>query len=67
VPGWTRVLHWLRPWLHAPAVERDLLRAAPEIEAHFLAGVASEGLMASSYGPRELVRAIARQQGERSD
>jgi NAD(P)-dependent dehydrogenase (short-subunit alcohol dehydrogenase family) len=62
VPGWTRFLHWLRPWLHTQAVERDLLLAAPEIEAHFLTGVASEGLMASSYGPRELVRALAREQ-----
>jgi NAD(P)-dependent dehydrogenase (short-subunit alcohol dehydrogenase family) len=62
VPGWTRWLHWLRPWLHTATAERDLLRAAPEIEAHYLAGVASEGLMASSYGPRELVRALARQQ-----
>ncbi len=61
VPGWTRLLHWLRPWLHSKAVERDLLLAAPEIEAHYLAGVASEGLMASSYGPRELARAQERQ------
>ncbi len=60
VPGWTRVLHWLRPWLHSANVERELLRAAPDIEAHYLQGVASEGLLASSYGPRELARALLR-------
>jgi NAD(P)-dependent dehydrogenase (short-subunit alcohol dehydrogenase family) len=60
VPGWTRWLHFLRAFLHTPTAERDLLRAAPEIEAHYLTGVASEGLLASSLGPRELARAQAR-------
>jgi NAD(P)-dependent dehydrogenase (short-subunit alcohol dehydrogenase family) len=61
VPGWTRFLHWLRPWLHTPMVERDLLLAAPEIEAHYLSTVVTEGVVASSYGPRELARVMAKQ------
>jgi NAD(P)-dependent dehydrogenase (short-subunit alcohol dehydrogenase family) len=65
VPGWTRWLHRLRALLHTPSAERDLLRAAPEIEAHYLAGVASEGVLASSFGPRELARAQARGAAQR--
>ena len=66
VPGWVRWLHWLRALLHTPMGERELLRAAPEIERHYLEGLAAEGRLASSFGPRELQRAQerARQGGE---
>jgi NAD(P)-dependent dehydrogenase (short-subunit alcohol dehydrogenase family) len=60
VPGWTRALHWLRAFLHTAPAERELLRAAPEVEAHYLAGLAAEGVLASSLGPRERERALAR-------
>ena len=61
VPGWVRVLHWLRVLLHTQAGERELLRAAPEIEQLYLQGLASEGALASSFGPRERARSMARQ------
>jgi hypothetical protein len=60
VPGWVRALHWLRALLHTPLAERELLRAAPEIERLYLEGVATEGVVASSYGPRERQRAQQR-------
>lgn len=60
VPGWVRLLHWLRAWLHSPPAERELLRAAPEMEAHYLEGLAEAGSLASSLGPRENTRALAR-------
>jgi len=62
VPGWVRVLHWLRALLHAPWAERELLSAAPDIERLYLEGLAQSGRMASSYGPRELGRAVARRE-----
>lgn len=60
IPGWVRALHWLRALLHSPLAERDLLRAAPEIERLYLDGVAAEGALASSLGPRERAREAAR-------
>ena len=60
VPGWVRMLHWLRPWLHTPLFERDLLQAAPDIERFYLEGLAAEGRLASSFGPREHQRALER-------
>jgi len=60
VPGWIRVLHWLRAWLHTPLAERELLRAAPQIEKLFVEGLATSGVKASSQAPRELARAEAR-------
>lgn len=60
VPGWVRLLHWLRPWLHVAAAERALLQAAPQIERSYLEGLAAEGALASSFGPRERERALAR-------
>jgi NAD(P)-dependent dehydrogenase (short-subunit alcohol dehydrogenase family) len=60
VPGWVRWLHWLRALLHTPMGERELLRAAPDIERHYLEGLAAEGRLASSFGPRELQRAQER-------
>lgn len=62
VPGWVRWLHWLRALLHSPLGERELLRAAPDIERHYLEGLAAEGQLASSFGPRELARAQQRNQ-----
>lgn len=58
VPGWVRLLHWLRPLLHTPWAERALRQAAPEIEAHFIDLMTSNGAAASSYPPRELTRSI---------
>ncbi len=60
VPGWMRALHWLRAMLHTPLAERGLLLAAPVMEACYLEGLASSGSLASSLGPREHDRALAR-------
>jgi len=60
VPGWVRMLFWLRALLHTPLAERELLRAAPDIERHYLEGLAAEGSLASSFGPREHERATQR-------
>ena len=60
VPGWVRALHWLRALLHTPVAERELLRAVPEMEMHYLQGLAQSGSLASSLGPREHARALAR-------
>ena len=65
VPGWVRVLHWLRAALHSPLAERELLRAAPDIERLYLdvlaAGAPTDaGRLASSLGPRELNKALLR-------
>lgn len=60
VPGWVRVLHWLRAALHTRSAEQSLLRAAPEMELLFLETVATSGAEASSFAPRELVRHAAR-------
>ena len=56
VPGWVRVLHWLRAALHTRAAERPLLQAAPEMERLFLETIATSGVKASSVAPRELAR-----------
>ena len=61
VPGWVRAMHWMRAFLHAPFAERELLRAAPEMEALYLQGLAVEGALASSFGPREMAREMARE------
>jgi NAD(P)-dependent dehydrogenase (short-subunit alcohol dehydrogenase family) len=60
VPGWVKALHWLRAFLHSPLGERELIRAAPEIESLFLEGLQTSTVKASSFPPRELARAIAR-------
>lgn len=59
VPGWVRMLFWLRPLLHARWAERELLKAAPEIERLFLEGIQISGVTASSFPPRELTRAAS--------
>jgi hypothetical protein len=43
-----------------PFSERELLRAAPEIESLYLEGLKAEGALASSFGPRERERTLAR-------
>jgi NAD(P)-dependent dehydrogenase (short-subunit alcohol dehydrogenase family) len=58
VPGWVRLLHWLRPLLHTQWAERALRQAAPEIEDHFIDLMTTHGVAASSYPPRELNRSI---------
>jgi len=63
VPGWLRLLFALRALLHLPFAERELRRAAPEIEALYLDGLAAEGALASSFGPRERERTLARARG----
>jgi len=60
VPGWVRALHWLRALLHTPIAERELLKAVPEMEMHYLQGLAQAGALASSLGPRERARAQER-------
>jgi len=60
VPGWVRVLHWLRALLHTRVAERELLKAAPDIERLYAEGLVTSGSAASSFGPRELERAAAR-------
>jgi len=56
VPGWVRVLHWLRVALSTPLAERQLLQAAPEMELMFLQTIDTSGVEASSLAPRELAR-----------
>jgi hypothetical protein len=46
--------------LHLPIAERELRRAAPEIEAIYLEGLQTEGALASSFGPRERERTLER-------
>lgn len=60
VPSWLRILFGLRALLHLPFAERELIKAAPEIEKFYLEGLASEGALASSFGPRERERTLAR-------
>lgn len=60
LPGWLRVLYAIRSLLHLPFAERALRKAAPEIEAFYLQGLASEGALASSFGPRERQRSAQR-------
>jgi len=60
IPGWIRMLHIVRALLHTPLAERELCRAAPEIESLYLEGLASEGPLASTFGPRERERTLAR-------
>ena len=62
VPGWVRAMHWLRALLHLPQAERALRQAAPELERMYLDILATEGAAASSYAPRELQRAMEREQ-----
>lgn len=50
VPGWVRWMHRLRALLHTPLVERDLRRAAPEVERLFRDDAASRGATAASRG-----------------
>ena len=56
VPGWVRVLHWLRVVLSTSVAERQLLQAAPEMEQMFMQTIATSGVKASSIAPRELAR-----------
>jgi short-subunit dehydrogenase len=60
LPSWLRILFGLRALLHMPFAERELVKAAPEIEKSYLEGLASEGALASSFGPRERERTLAR-------
>jgi NAD(P)-dependent dehydrogenase (short-subunit alcohol dehydrogenase family) len=60
IPGWLRILFGLRALLHLPFAERELVKAAPDIEKSYLEGLASEGALASSFGPRERERTLAR-------
>lgn len=60
IPGWLRILFALRSLLHLRFAERELLKAAPDIEKSYLEGLASEGALASSFGPRERERTLAR-------
>ncbi len=62
LPQWLQILFGLRAWLHQPFAERELLKAAPDIEKSYLEGLASEGALASSFGPRERERTLARMQ-----
>lgn len=56
IPSWVRALHWLRPLLHNRFAERSLRLAAPEIERLCQQTIATNGLTASSFPPRELAR-----------
>jgi multidrug efflux pump subunit AcrB len=60
IPGWLRILFGLRALLHLPFAERELVKASPDIERSYLEGLASEGPLASSFGPRERERTLAR-------
>ena len=58
VPGWVRLLHWLRAAIHTRLAERPLMLAAPEMEKLFKQTVVSSGARASSVAPRELAREL---------
>ncbi len=60
IPAWLRILFALRSLLHLPFAERELVKAAPDIEKSYLEGLATEGALASSFGPRERERTLAR-------
>ena len=60
IPGWLRFLFALRAVLHLPFAERELVKAAPDVEKSYLEGLAAEGALASSFGPRERERTLAR-------
>jgi NAD(P)-dependent dehydrogenase (short-subunit alcohol dehydrogenase family) len=60
IPGWLRILFALRSLLHLPFAERELVKAAPDIEKSYLEGLATEGALASSFGPRERERTLER-------
>ena len=64
IPGWLRFLFALRAVLHLPFAERELVKAAPDVEKSYLEGLASEGPLASSFGPRERERTLARARRE---
>ncbi len=63
VPGWVRVLYWLRTVLATPLAERQLVQAAPDMEKLFLETIATSGVKASSVAPRELARGVERKAG----
>ncbi len=65
LPAWVKVLFGLRALLHLPFAERELVKAAPDIERSYLEGLASEGSLASSFGPRERDRTLARARQEK--
>ena len=56
VPGWVRLLHWLRAVMHTQLAEHALLQAAPEMEKLFRETIVSSGARASSIAPREMAR-----------
>ncbi len=60
LPGWVRFLFALRSLLHLKIAEHALRKVAPEMESIYLQGLASEGRLASSVGPREHARLQAR-------
>ena len=67
VPGWVRLLHWLRVPLATPLAERQLLQAAPEMEQLFLQTITTSGVKASSVAPRELARRATDLQAVKKD
>lgn len=67
IPSWLRLLFALRAWLHLPFAERELVKAAPDVEKSYLEGLASEGALASSFGPRERERTLARTRRNKQD
>jgi NAD(P)-dependent dehydrogenase (short-subunit alcohol dehydrogenase family) len=67
IPSWLRFLFALRALLHLPFAERELVKAAPEVEKSYLEGLAAEGALASSFGPRERARTLARTRQKNQD
>jgi NAD(P)-dependent dehydrogenase (short-subunit alcohol dehydrogenase family) len=65
LPAWVKVLFGLRALLHLPFAERELVKAAPDIERSYLEGLVSEGSLASSFGPRERDRTLERSRQEK--
>lgn len=60
IPGWLRMLFAIRSLLNTSVAQRALVDAAPELEHHYLEGMAQQGTLASSFGPRERARSLAR-------
>jgi NAD(P)-dependent dehydrogenase (short-subunit alcohol dehydrogenase family) len=52
VPGWVRLLRWLRTPLHTRGAERDMRKAMPQIEAAFHADLSEHGTALASARQR---------------
>ncbi|MBU6224289.1 MAG: SDR family NAD(P)-dependent oxidoreductase [Burkholderiales bacterium] len=67
LPGWVKYLFVFRSLLHLKIAEYPLRKVTPEIENIYLAGLASDGALASCVGPREHARLLAHMKDPKND